>query len=76
MSVIVAGKSCSKCKKKYWVSFGHPKWYSTWIKNKREENPPEFKAWKELGSLGKCPLCADSDWKRLGRVLLRGWDII
>ena len=76
MSVIVAGESCNKCKKKYWVSFGHPKWYSDWLKKKPKENPQELKVWKELGSLGTCPLCASFDWQRLGEIIVKGWEIL
>jgi len=56
MSAIVAGKSCKKCEKEYWVCFGHPKWYDDVIL--RGLNPSnEFKEFEALVGSGMCPAC-------------------
>lgn len=38
MSAIIAGNACKKCGKKYWISFGHPKWYDDVIKRRAPKN--------------------------------------
>ena len=54
MSAIVAGKACKKCGEKFWVSFGHPKWFNEGVKGK---SSPEWEEFIELAKSGMCPDC-------------------
>lgn len=56
MSAIVAGESCKVCKKSYWVSFGHPKWYDDVMKRRMPESE-SFKRYREMARSGMCPGC-------------------
>jgi hypothetical protein len=68
MSAIIAGKSCKKCGKEYYVSFGHPKWYDDVMKR---NNPPGeiFQAFRVFQKSGECPNCylshcTKNDWRK------------
>jgi len=56
MSAIIAGKSCKNCKKRYSVSFGHPKWYDDVIKRGKPENAT-FKRFRRIAQSGLCLDC-------------------
>ena len=55
MSVIIAGTKCKLCNQSYWVSFGHPKWFSDYLRNKIETD--EVKEYSNIQSSGLCLLC-------------------
>lgn len=60
MSAIIAGKECKKCKKEYYVSFGHPKWFDDVMKRRLPENK-EFKKFKKCQQSGLCLVCINKE---------------
>ena len=56
MSAVVAGKSCKQCKKPYYVSFGHPKWFDDVVKRGMPKSEL-YKQFEELRHSGMCPQC-------------------
>jgi len=73
MSAIVAGKSCKKCKKEYWVSLGHPKWYDD-VMVRRLPESENFSEYKKLTKSGMCLACFLRDTKRV--EFLQGVEIL
>lgn len=61
MSAIVAGESCKICKKEYWYSFGHPKWYDD-VVQKGLEKSEEYLEYEELSRSGMCMSCYIDEW--------------
>lgn len=70
MSVIFAGKKCKQCGEKYYVTFGHPKWYKDWLKKKKS---PQSRRWEALVRTRKCPACLTGTIERwaAGVLLLK-----
>jgi hypothetical protein len=56
MSAIIAGNSCKKCKKPYYLSLGHPKWYDDSMK-RRLPKSDEFLKFEKMALSGMCPRC-------------------
>lgn len=56
MSAIIAGKSCKACKKLYWLTFGHPKWYDNVVKRGMPESNA-FRRFREIAKSGMCLSC-------------------
>ncbi len=56
MSAIITGSSCKKCKRKYYLSLGHPKWYDDVIKRGMSKSD-NFLAYEKLCKSGMCPSC-------------------
>lgn len=56
MSAIIAGNSCKKCGKKYYLSLGHPKWYDDVMK-RRLPKSDEFIKFEKMALSGMCPGC-------------------
>lgn len=56
MSVIISGESCVSCKKSFWVSLGHPKWYDDVIKRGMPKNENYLRL-EKIAKSGKCPEC-------------------
>ena len=54
MSAIITG-ICTKCKNKYYLSLGHPKWFNSWMKNK--EITPQLKRFWKMTESELCPAC-------------------
>jgi hypothetical protein len=67
MNAVISGK-CKKCKRTYYMSFGHPKWFDDHVnKAKRSLIHDSF---EKLRKAGVCPDCGKqhyakfaSDWK-------------
>lgn len=56
MSAIIAGNSCKKCEKKYWLSLGHPKWYDDVMK-RRLPKSDNFLVFEKIVRSGMCFRC-------------------
>ncbi len=57
MSAIIAGKSCRKCKREYYLSLGHPKWYDDVIK-RRMPTAADYLQFERVAVSGMCPRCS------------------
>jgi len=56
VSAIIAGKSCKKCKKDYYLSLGHPKWYDDVVKRCLPKSD-NFLQFERLARSGMCLGC-------------------
>jgi len=70
MSATLAGK-CKQCSQKYYVSFGHPKWFDKKLDKKTNKPNPIFSSFESLRKTGLCPACGRApyakfaaEWKR------------
>ena len=55
MSAIISGHSCKNCKKSFWISLGHPKWYREYIKTGYKTK--EYQLFERIARSGLCLNC-------------------
>ena len=55
MSAIISGHSCKSCKKKFWLSLGHPKWYKEYLRTGYKDK--SYKMFEQIARSGKCLNC-------------------
>ncbi len=56
MSAIITGSSCKKCKRKYYLSLGHPKWYDDVVK-RRMPKSNNYLQFERMAVSGMCLSC-------------------
>ena len=56
MSAIILGNSCRKCKREYYLSLGHPKWYDDVVK-RRMPKSDDYLQFERVAVSGMCLSC-------------------